>query len=224
MATVPRQTQQREGAAAVLRGVSFQQYLRLVRHPGNRSLRFAYFDGTLEIMSPRIHKHERPAGRIRLIVTTVAGVLGLNYEGIGSGTIRKRGDGPLKGTGREPDEGFYIQNVDRLPQDRDPDLDAGDPPPDLWVEVDNRVSSRGRLPTYARLGVPEVWQYRAESGKLRFLVLEGSDYRRVDRSLALPVLTPALVLEALQAGAGVPEGTWVRWLRAWAEPFRPPVA
>ena len=205
----------------VLHGVPFKMYARLTRHPDNAHLRMAYWDGTLEIMSPRIHKHEKPSRRISLIITTVAVVLKINYEGIGSGTIRLRGDGPLKGTGREPDTGYYFANVDRFPPDRDPDLDAGDPPPDLWVEVDNRVSSRAKLPTYARLGVPEVWRYRSETNTLRFLRLVEGSYQPLDRSLALPVLTPAVVLEALDAGATMREGVWLPWLQAWAERFRP---
>ena len=211
----------REGAAAVLHGVSYQEYARLTGLDANRHLRMAYFDGTLEMMSPRIHNHEHPSRRISLIITTVATTLGINYEAIGSGTIRRRGDGPLKGTGREPDQGFYFANVDRFPPDRDPDLDAGDPPPDLWVEVDNRVSSRAKLPTYARLGVPEVWRYRSESKTLRSLRLVEGTYQPIEFSLALPVLTPALVLEALNAGGSMREGEWLPWLQRWAVRFRP---
>jgi hypothetical protein len=70
--------------------------------------------------------------------------------------------------------------------------------------VDNRGSSRGRLPVYAALGVPEVWRYRVRRGELRFVRLVDGAYEPLDRSLALPMLTPALVLEALALGAGPP--------------------
>lgn len=219
MATVPQQ--QREGAAAVIHGVSYKEYARLTRLDANRHLRMAYFDGTLEIMSPELREHEVHSRRINSVITTVADVLDLPYSGTGSATFRRQGDGPRKGTGREADQSFYFQNVERLPRDRDPDLNAGDPPPDLWVEVDHRSSSRSRLPTYARLGIPEVWQYRAETAMIRFLRLEGATYARIDRSLALPVLTPALVVEALNHGRELIESVWVRWLRQWAEQFRP---
>ncbi len=220
MATVTKRGTH-EAAAAVLHGVSYREYARLTGLDANRHLRMAYHDGTLEIMSPRISSHELPSERIALIIRVVALNIGINYEAIGSGTVRRRGDGPLKGTGREPDKGFYFANVDRFPTDREPDLDAGDPPPDLWLEVDNRVSSQAKLPTFARLGVPEVWRYRSQTNTLRFLHLIEGKYEPITHSLALPVLTPALVLEALNAGGSMREGEWLRWLQPWAERFRP---
>ena len=221
MATVAHE---RRVGVTVVHGVTFKAYARMTRHPANAHLRMAYFDGTLEIMSPRIHKHEHPSRRISLIITTVADVVGITYDGTGQGTCRRAGDGARKGTGREADQSFYIQNVDRLPRDRDPEIDCGDPPPDLWVEVDNRSSSRSRLPTYARLGIPEVWQYRAGSARIRFLRFDGTAYAQIDRSLALPALTPALVEEALRHGRDLIESVWVRWLREWAGQFRIPPA
>lgn len=206
----------------VLHGVTYSTYERLLRNSRNRHLRMAYFDGTLEIMSPKIRGHEIPSSRLRLIITTVADILDIDYQGVGAGTFRRRGDGPRKGTGREADQSFYFASLDRLPMDREPELDRDDPPPDLWVEVDNRSSSRSRLPTYARLGVPEVWQYRAESPSIRFLRLDGTKFVLVDRSLSLPVLTPDLVLEALRHGETLTEAIWIKWLRGWAQQFAPP--
>src|SRR5689334_6829723 len=107
--------------------------------------------------SLRLLKHEVASHRLRLVVTTVAERLGLAYEGTGGTTFRRRGDGPFRGMGKEPDQSFYIASIDRLPLDREVDLDNGDPPPDLWIEVDGRLSSHGRWPVYAALGIPEVW-------------------------------------------------------------------
>ena len=218
MATVSRGE---SAGVRVLRGVSFQQYSRLTRHPANSHLRMAFLDGTLEIMSPKLLQHEVPSRRISVIITTVADTLDIDYQGSGSYTFRRKGDGPLKGAGREADQSFYIGSLERLPTDRDPDLDAGDPPPDLWVEVDHRSSSRSRLPTYARLGIPEVWQYRADSKTIQFLAREGAEYVPIRRSFSLPMLTPDLVQDALAAGESRSEGVWVKWLREWVKQFRP---
>jgi Uma2 family endonuclease len=206
----------------VLERVPYRVYVLLSNVWENRHLRMAYHDGTLEIVSPHRREHERPSARLRLIVTTVAKHLGLPYEGTDSSTFRRGGPGIYQGKGKEPDESFYIASLGRLPPDREVDIDAGDPPPDLWIEVDNRVSSAGRLPVYAALGVPEVWRYRARKKTLVFLHLIGGSYEPVDASLALPGLTPALVLEALALGDRLVESEWLDRLHEWVARTIPP--
>ena len=62
--------------------------------------------------------------------------------------------------GCEPDESFYITNVDRRPTGRGMlDLAGEDVPPDLVVEVDVSNPSVPKRPIYAALGVPEVWTW-----------------------------------------------------------------
>lgn len=68
---------------------------------------------------------------------------------------------------------------------------------------------------YAALGIPKVWRYRARRGRLWFGRLDGGTYTVIDRSLALPMLTPELVLFAL-GRCGPHETAWDNWLRGWA--------
>ncbi len=200
-------------APTVLRGVTYGTYLRLRKHPGNRGYRMTYYDGTLEIMSPQF-QHECPSQRLGLLVRAVAAALNIPYRGSGSTTFC-RGQRELpKGKGKEPDQSFYFAHRGQIAGKRTIDLDV-DPPPDLWIEVDNRSSSKGRLPLYAELGVPEVWRYRVRSGRLWFGRFDGVAYTQIDRSLALPMLTPERVVFAL-ARCGDDEGAWDNWLRAWA--------
>jgi Uma2 family endonuclease len=200
---------------AVLGHVPYRTYVRLARASVNRHQRMSYHNGMLEIVTLRLRKHELPSARLRLIITTVADHFGLEYQGTDSTTFSKAGEGPYQGVGKEPDKSFYFASLDRLPRERDPDLNAGNPPPDLWIEVDNRVSSAGRLPVYAAMDVPEVWRYRAETKRLQFLQLVEDRYQPIDRSLSLHMLTPTFVLEALALGEGLPESAWVRILREW---------
>lgn len=202
----------------VLRDVPYKLYLRLRGIHANRHMRMTYHDGTLEIMTLRHLYHEVPSRRLGLIVLVVCSELNILWHGAGSATFHRGGDGPLKGKGKEPDQSFYfgdearlvaVANIDRF------DFEAGDPPPDLWIEVDNRSSSRGKLPVYAALGVPEVWRYRSRKKTLAFLRLVDGSYEPVERSLALPMLTPALVLHALSLGEGVSESSWFGRLRDW---------
>ncbi len=212
MATVATQE---ESGVTVLHGVSYKTYGRLLRNPNNRHLRMAYHDGTLEIVSPILYAHEGASRRFSLLVILVGKALRLRFSGTGSLTIRRGGDGPNEGVGKEPDQGFYFGSWDRFPTKRNLDIDAGDPPPDLWIEVDHRVSSSGRLPIYDRLGVPEVWQYRVARQTVQFLQLVEGTYRPIDRSLALPILSPSLVVEAVVADEEMSESDYFDYLQAW---------
>ena len=205
----------------VLERVPFKTYVRLSRAEENQHLRMAYHDGTLEIVSPATQKHEIPSRRLSILVAMVADRLRLRYHGTRSSTYRRSGTGPFSGKGKEPDESFYFANVDRMPRDRDPNLDAGDPPPDLWIEVDHRVSSSARLPIYASLGVPEVWRYRSRRKTLQFLGLVDGLYVPIVMSRALPGLTPSLVIEGLTIGVGLLDSEWTPLLRNWVDRTSP---
>src|SRR5205085_2092034 len=89
--------------------------------------------------------------------------------------------------------------------------------------VDNRGSSRGRLPLYAALGVPEVWRLRARRGTLWFGRLEEDRYVEVRRSVGLPMIRPELVLALLERADQWPDETaWDDWMRGWLrDVFRP---
>jgi Uma2 family endonuclease len=200
----------------ILYRVRYRTYVRLTGATDNRHLKMAYHDGTLEVLSLRLFRHEKASYRLGCVVTTIAERLGLRYHCTRGTTFHRSGDGPFRGKGKEPDQSFYIQNVERIPVEGEIDLDAGDLPPDLWIEVDGRHSAQGRWPVYAALGVPEVWSYRARKKTLRFLRLVDDRYELVDRSLALPALTPALVLKALKPGEGQFDSEWMPLLRAWA--------
>jgi Uma2 family endonuclease len=207
-----------KGAAGtiVLRRIPYRVYAQLCRDPINRHVRMTYYDGTLEIMAPILYEHEHSAELLGMIVRAVTSELRIPCKGSGSTTFRRGGEAIRKGKGKEPDRSYYIANAGRLAGKKTIDLDAGDLPPDLWIEVDHRGSSRGRLPVYATLGVPEVWRYRAKRKTLTFLRLTPpGDYQTIDRSLALPMLTPALVLEALETGEESDESEWDLSLRAW---------
>lgn len=200
----------------VLHNVPYATYTALRDEPSDYGKRMTYVDGVLEIMSPEF-RHERASSRIGMLIRAVTAELGIDCAGASKTTFRRAGVGATKGKGKEADECFYIANEARLRDKDNIDLDAGDPPPDLWIEVDNRGSSKGRLPVYAALRVPEVWQYRVRKNELRFLRLDESGaYQAIDHSMALPMLNPARVLEALALCRGQSESRWDRAIREWA--------
>jgi Uma2 family endonuclease len=206
-----------------LHGVPYDVYVALRDEPRNDHLLMTYFDGTLEIMSPAT-KHEHPSRRFGILIYEIVTAFGIECEGFGSSTFRKRGETAEKGKGKEPDECFYFANAHRVVGKDDIEIDAGDPAPDLWIEIDNRSSSLGKLPLYAALGVPEVWRYRVRRKTLWFGRLIDGGYESIERSLSVPMLTPALVLEALALGNGISMTAWGLRLRAWvAATFSPPL-
>ncbi len=208
----------------VRHGVDWATYCRLRDDPTNDHVRMTYFDGTL-VMSPQL-VHDYGARQLFCVVIAVADAWDIPSRMIGTTTLRREGRAPLASAAKEADEGFYLGDAEASIRDN-VDLDlAVDPPPSLAIEVDNTADSGLALRAYARIGVPELWIYKARDPSLRFLGL-GSDGNsaEVGRSLGLPRLTPALVLEALAARTeGMGDLRWRRWLADWARALPEPPA
>ena len=146
-------------------GVTYDSYVRMRNDRRNRKLSMAYHDGMLEIMSPGF-RHDNGSRRIYNVILAYAAAFDLPCEPAGSTTFRAGVAGELAGKGREAGESFYIGDVvNEILGNETLDL-AVDPPPSLWVEVDNWGSSKAKLPLYAGLRVPELWRYRVRRQKL----------------------------------------------------------
>ena len=139
-----------------LSGISWETYETLLEELSDRRLRLTYNRGNLEIMapSPEHERFKKVAGRF---VETLAEELDIRIEPLGSTTFKRP-----KLSGAEPDECFYIYNIDAVRGKKRLDLNE-DPAPDLVVEIDVTSSSYNRLQVYADLGVAEVWIYNGES-------------------------------------------------------------
>lgn len=166
----------------LLRNVAWETYERLREERQERPVpRFFYDRGVLELLSPST-EHESISDTIASLIKELAVLMEIDVFNAGSTTYVRR---DLSG-GFEPDESFYF--ADRAPMVRGKrmiDLDTGDPPPDLVVEVDLTSPSLAKLPVYARLGVREVWRYA--EGQLEILGLEesGEGYELLRQSTVL---------------------------------------
>jgi Uma2 family endonuclease len=180
----------------------------------------AYHDGVLEIMSPE-YIHDYGARNLFLIVLAYCKAFQVPCAAAGSTTFHKGLSGQLKGKGKEPDESFYLRDAAEAIQGKTSlDLTV-DPPPSLWVEVDNWGSSMSRLPLYAGLSVPEVWRYRARRRTLWFGRLAGEGYEEVAASVVLPGLTAATVLDLLGEAGSRNMAAWSTWLEdVWFQEHR----
>jgi len=214
--TDPETTRSMAPAGETLRNVDWATYCKLRDDPANDHLRMTYLDGDLTI------QHGRPvlrpdSHRIMNMIVAVARAWRVRFHHSGNVTLFV-GDGLETGTvGPHSFEGMYFgENIKRVRGKKVTDL-AFDPPPDLALEIDNTTNSEAHLPTYARIGVPEVWRFDAVERTLWFGVLVGDHYEEAGRSLSLPRLTPSLVLEALAARSQEPDDIdWFDWLYRWA--------
>lgn len=165
----------------VLYNISWQQFENLLIELGeSRAARFAYDNGTLEIMTPLL-EHEYYKETIGITIQDIAEVLERDYESLGSTTWKRE----IKKAGVEPDNCFYFQNEAKIRGKLQFNLEQ-DPPPDLALEIDVTSKSLSRFPIYARLGVPEIWCY--DSGELKIYQLEGKEYIEVQISSIFPTL------------------------------------
>lgn len=199
----------------LLRNVGWETYEVLISERGERRVpRFYYDRGVMEIVSPS-KRHETLGEIIALVIELVAVEMDVDVESAGS-TTYKRGD---LSRGFEPDKCFYFSESIELVRGKDDlDLDAGDPPPDLVVEVDITNPSLDKLPIYARLGVVEVWRYAG--GGLAILGLEDEGYSEMPASRFLPALTREALARLVEEGLRTRRPDWARRVREWARAAR----
>ncbi|HEX8566014.1 MAG TPA: Uma2 family endonuclease [Pyrinomonadaceae bacterium] len=194
----------------ILQGVGWDFYEEILKEfEDSNALHFAYDDGFLEVEVPTL-KHEKPNRILTRLVQIICDELQIDFINAGQTTFRKKS----KAKGVEPDTGFYIQNESKVRELLEIDLQK-DPPPDLVIEVDVTSPSLDKMPIYAALGVPEVWLYKGE--RVEFYKLESEDYREIENSIALPILSSGKATEFLQAGLSESSSKWFQMVRDWAK-------
>ena len=163
-------------------------------------------------MSP-FFEHQSVSRIFSILVSELAVELGIDVSDAGSTTFKRE---DLE-RGFEPDECFYFsKNAEGVRGKQNLDLDAGDPPPDLVVEVDLTSPSLNKLPIYAHLGVAEVWRFAG--GKPEILSLDGTSgtYAATGKSNIFSILTSAALARLVEEGLTMRRPDWVRRVRQWA--------
>ena len=169
------------GNRVLLSDVTWEEYAALRGKPGNEKVRMTYDGptGLLELEMPG-PTHEAVSRLLHSFVTAFARQRRIALMATGSMT---QGRADLT-RGLEGDESYYVSHFDTI-RGREVDLAAGDPPPDLAVEVDVTNPSVPKLPIYAALGVPEVWTWADAAITVRRLNAAGG-YDAVETSRELP--------------------------------------
>ncbi|OLP17143.1 hypothetical protein BST81_17485 [Leptolyngbya sp. 'hensonii'] len=192
----------------MLHNISWETFEQLLAEAGDcRNTRFHYLEGTLEIMAP-LSRHEGSNRFIESLISAIVEELDIDMRKLGSLTLKRRD----RRAGGEPDSCYYIQNEAIVRSIVEIDLRTA-PPPDLVLEVDITSPSTRRLPIYANLGVPELWQYDGKT--LQYYILQDQDYVPVDQSPTFPWLPPAIILEFLQKRLILGETKAIREFKAW---------
>ncbi|HXG18627.1 MAG TPA: Uma2 family endonuclease, partial [Methylomirabilota bacterium] len=152
--------------------------------------------------------HEKPNRMLSLLVEVFAEELGIDIEGLGSTTFKRKD----LDRGFEPDSCFYIQHAEHIRGKEEIDL-LVDPPPDLVIEVDITSPSLNKFPLFAALGIPEVWRY--DGARVSILNLTGATYIERTNSLALPKVTSEALTRFIHEGAQLKRPVWLRRVREW---------
>jgi Uma2 family endonuclease len=174
----------------ILRGISWDDYEELLAAVGEApGLRISYDQGTMQIMTPS-SEHESYVRLIERLVDRLSSKLRIKVLSFGSATMKHS----RWRKGSEPDACFYVQSASRIGNRVLLDF-TNDPPPDIVVEVDINHDSLSKFPIYAALGVSEIWRYDGQA--LAIYLLEHNQYIPSEASLALPMLTSAVLTEFL---------------------------
>ncbi len=190
----------------ILHNVSWTTYeLLLSEHLDSSAPRFTYDRGELEIISPS-PEHEKLNRRIAQLIITFTEEMNIEAEDLGSTTFRRE---DLE-RGFEPDSCFYIENKGRIRGKDRIDLTV-DPPPDLVIEIDITSPSLDKVPTYARMKVPEVWRFDGQ--RLAILALEGTVYVESAQSTVLPPLTGATLSNFIEKSKTTKRTAWLKVVR-----------
>jgi Uma2 family endonuclease len=202
------------GGKLQLSGVSWDDYEELLKEiEGKRHVRISYDRGRIEIMtlSP---EHEMPASLFGYLIQILTEELDLEFVSIRSTTLKRKSQ--LQG--KEPDDCFYIGDLDRILGKKRLDLDF-DAPPDLVIEVDVTNPTLDKMAIYAGLGVPEVWRY--DEYQVEFHRLAGKRYKQVATSALFPFLSPLVITDHLSIGAAQGVNAMRRAFREWVRDHKP---
>ncbi len=171
----------------LLHGISWDTYSAMLKDIGDGAPRLTYDNGLLEIEVPgRLHEQVK-----KLVGTLAERAMDrskIAFEPSGATTWRKEAD--LKGL--EADDCYHVQHIQEVLGKIELDLTI-DPPPDLAIEVEVTTPMINKLEVYRGLKVPELWRIKSDGSCDMYLLDAVGAYQPITISVAIPILTPAIV-------------------------------
>lgn len=175
-------------------GIDWQTFEDISEELGeSTSLHLTYNKGTLTII-PVTELHELLTGLLHDFIRFAALALKINVINTGKATMRSE----RRKYGVEPDLSYFVSKAD-IHQTKDYISKEVELAPDIIGEIDVHHPSDDKFDIYSEFGVSEFWQYNGEKLKI-YKLQTGGEYKEIERSEELPILTGAVLTEFLKRG------------------------
>ncbi|EAZ88261.1 Uma2 family endonuclease [Crocosphaera chwakensis] len=110
---------------------------------------------------------------------------------------------------------LYIKHEVEVRNKQTIDLNQGDIPPDLVIEIDITSGSLNKFPIYSALEIPEIWRYDGNTLQIYGLNKNTKTYEKIKQSLAFPLLNITLIPQWLKQRLIIGENATLKQVREW---------
>lgn len=175
-------------------GIDWDTYEDISEEIGESSpVHLTYNKGVLTVM-PVTELHEFLTSLLHDFIRFAGLALRINVISTGKATMRSE----RRSYGVEPDLSYFVSKAD-IHQTKDYVPNELELSPDIVCEIDVYHLSDDKFEIYSEFGVAEFWVYNGE--KLKIFKLQASgEYKEIERSEEMPILTGAVLSEYLKRG------------------------
>lgn len=192
-------------------GIDWHTYEEISEEIGESSpIHLTYNNGVLTIM-PVTELHELLTGLLHDFVRLAGLALRMNVIATGKATMRSE----RRNYGVEPDLSFFVSKAD-IHQTKDYVPKEIELAPDIVGEIDVHHPSDDKFEIYAEFGVSEFWQYNGKKLKI-FKLQTNNEYKEIERSEELPILTSEVLTEFLKRGQTEQQFTVLSDFQDWLQ-------
>lgn len=192
-------------------GIDWQTYEDISAEIGeSRAVQLTYDKGFLTIM-PVTEIHELLTGLLHDFIRFAGLALRVNVINTGKATMRSK----RRNYGVEPDLSYFVSKAD-IHQVKDYIPNELELAPDIVGEIDVYHPSDDKFEIYSEFGVSEFWQYNGERLKI-FKLQTSGEYKEIERSEELPILTSAVLSEFLKRGQTEQQFTVLSDFQNWLQ-------
>jgi Uma2 family endonuclease len=192
-------------------GIDWKTYEDISEEIGESSpVHLTYKTGVLTIM-PVTELHELLIAFMERLMGFVSVATQTEIVPTGKATLRSK----RRGYGVEPDLSFFVSKAD-IHQTKDYVPKEIELAPDIVCEIDVYHLSDDKFEIYSEFGISEFWLYNGEKFKI-FKLQASGEYKEIERSEELPILTGAVLSEFLKRGQTEQQFTVLSDFQNWLQ-------